>query len=399
MSVKGELASHICVSVKMKGPLRIDILKKSLDIVINHHDIFRFRFDLDQENQMPTDSAGWSLHHEDISHEKRPWKKLDSLLLENGKIPFDLKNECPARFYIYNVVSETSVFALVCHHLALDGWSIAQFVEDVSRAYTSFEKNENFTLPKRLNYADFVKNPLRFGNNEKEREAKIFWENKFKSKSISHFPFPKDSSQTLDGSRFIFSIDYEEYNGVKDISKQNKVTPFIYLLSAFYKTLMERNYLPDFTIGIPAGNRNLEGADKMMGQCANLLTFKIAAQKEIGNEDLLKLIKQEMIDSFRYMIHPYEELEQFVGRPLFNITFNMEPTSDLPDFGEVSLFIHPFPITVSEFDLTINITDLEYHYHCEIDYRTDVLSEAGVLKLSQEFIKIIQKLNKSFKQA
>ena len=180
---------------------------------------------------------------------------------------------------------------------------------------------------------------------------------------------------------------------MKDNTKKEKVTPFIYLLSSFYQTLMQKNYQSNFTIGIPASNRDSEGADKMMGQCSNLVTFEINAPVTQAFPELIKQVKEEMIQTFSHMIHPYEDLEKFTGKALFNITFNMEPTTDLPDFGEVSLFLHPFPISVSEFEMTINVSDMDYYYHCEVDYRTDLLTEAEVLQLSKEFNDIIRRNN------
>jgi NRPS condensation-like uncharacterized protein len=381
----------------MKGKLNVEILKKSLDKVIKHYDIFKFRFDINSGTQSTANSEEWQLNLNDISTEKRPWKKLDEYLLAIGKTPFNLLKECPARFYLYHVVEETAVFAMVCHHIALDGWSIAQFVEDISKTYSAFEKNENFQLEKRLRYQDFVLNPLRFGDKDKEVKAKSYWEEKFKDKNVSHYPFSPNPSQALEGSRFVFSIEYDAYKEAKDLAKKNKTTPFIYLLSAFYQTLMEKMYQENLCIGIPAGNRNSTGADKMLGQCSNLLPFILKADKGVDPEAILKMIKAEMINCFQFMIHPYEELEHYVGKPLFNISFNMEPATDLPDFGEVSLFIHPFPISVSEFDLTINITDLDYYYHCEMDFRSDVLNTQQVLKLSQEFVEVLKKVNQHFK--
>jgi len=394
---QGELASHICVSVKMKGGLNVEMLQQSLDKVIKHYDIFKYRFDILNGTQFSSATDEWQLNVHDLTTEKRPWKKLDEQLLTIGKMPFQLLKECPARFYLYHVVEETAVFAMVCHHIALDGWSIAQFVEDISKTYSALEKKDNYQLIKRLSYQEFIQNPLRFGDQSKEEKAKLYWEEKFKHKPLSLYPFSSQPSQSLEGLRFVFAIEYETYKDAKNLAKQNKVTPFVYLLSAFYQTLMERHYQAEFTVGIPAGNRNLNGADKMLGQCSNLLPFILKAEKNADPEKLLKMVKTEMINCFQYMIHPYEELENFVGHPLFNVSFNMEPASDLPDFGDVSLFIHPFPICVSEFDMTINITDLDYYYHCEIDYRIGNLSAPQVLKFSQDFFEVLKRINQNLK--
>ncbi len=341
--------------------------------------------------------AHWDLKTEDLSHQKRTWKVLDERLASLGQEPFKLEEECPARFYLFKVAHETHVFAVVCHHAALDGWSLAQFFEEVSAHYSNLSEDKTPpSLPARLSFQSFVQNPERYGTSDRQQGAALYWEKKFATLP-GLFPLSPKESTSLEGARLVFNVEYELYKSAKDLIKELKLTPFIYLISAFYLTLSKRHYTEALSLGVPSGNRELKDADKMMGQCANLLTFLFMLPQNPLPDDVIKIVKQEMVTSFPNLCYPHEELLQKVKAPLFNIVFNIEPTSDLPDFGEVSLFIHPFPIRACEHDLTLNISDLDYFWHCEFDYRTDQLNETEAHKLSQEFLDVLKGMNAYFK--
>jgi acyl transferase domain-containing protein/glutamate-1-semialdehyde aminotransferase len=390
-SSDGELASHICLSVKMKGKLNPEWLKKSLELTVASYDAFRLRVDLQSGRQWFDARSLVPFSAEDLTQAEVPWDELEKQLRLEGQKPFDLVNEPPVRFSLYHVVEETAVFAFVCHHIALDGWSIAQFIEDVARAYGSIEKDEIFQAPQKLSFKDYLDTPLKYGSEKTQQEARDYWENRWKARAENLIKWPGGKkNNSLAGARAVFDIEYGLYKKIKKSAQNSKMSPFMFMMSAFAALMKQVDPSANrMTIGTPAANRDLEGTDKMIGNCANLLPLDI----EIGTGDaksLLAQVKASMVQAFGWMTYPYEDLQKSVGHPLFNAVFNVEPASELPDFGDVSLFVHPFPISAVEFDLTVNLTDLEYFYHGEIDFKTGVLNDDQVIAWADDFVKILK---------
>lgn len=385
----GEAAAHICVAVKMKGELNKKLLEEALDTVVGHYDAFRLRVELKQKRQFFAPPQKLSIKMEDLTKAKIPWRALDERLREEGARPFDPANEPLCRFFLFDVVEETSVFGLVCHHLALDGWSLARFIEDMAEVYSALDKGERANLKKAMPFETFLAHPEKFGSAKKVQGAKEFWEKKF-----PHAPKPlrwqKPATTDLKGERVVFSIEYALYNSIKKTAKEQKVNTLMFLASGFFKLLKEIDPEGTPTVGIPAGNRDLEGADDMVGNCANLLTIQVPTSEGESAASVMSQFKAELIGALTHMMHPHEELERKLGAPTFNVSFNVEPASELPDFGPVSLFVHAFPVTASEFDFTMNLTDLEYFFHGEVDFRTGVLSDTEVLKLVERYQEILK---------
>ncbi len=421
----GEAASHICLTVKMKGELQIDVLEKSLQNVVNHYDAFRLRFDLDSGRQWFEKTAFSPLHVTDVSGSDVPWDELEVQLRTAGHKPFDLQHEPPVRFHLYPVVEATAVFAMTCHHVALDGWSIAQFIENVAKEYSALVSGTDshsigdstdgsaertngrsssgtaHPIPPSMTFEQYLNHPEKFGTTRKTQNAQVFWENKWLDRKPRYIQWPTGKETALNtslkGSRIVFDIEYGLYTKIKKTAQSLKLSPFMFMLGAFATLMKKLDTLQDakrssnvITIGTPAANRDLDGADKMVGNCANLLPMDIQLNEHESPLDLLKRVKSDMLQALTHMAHPYEVLEKKVGQPLFNVTFNVEPASELPDFGDVSLFMHPFPITGSEFDLTFNLTDLEYYYHGEADFKTDLLNDVQVTQWADEFVRILK---------
>jgi iturin family lipopeptide synthetase A len=393
----GEVASHICLSVKMKGELSIPLLEKALAEVLEFYDAFRLRFDLLQETQWFHPTLEVKLKHQDFRDFEMPWTELDRDLYEQGKVPFDLKNESPIRLCLYQMVPETAVLSIVAHHIALDGWSFTQFLEEIAEAYTVLEKNESFKLPKTLSFKEFLNLPERLGSPEKRKSAEIYWQQQFDQASpkLIMFPHRDATNPSLRGKRFTFDLEYVLYKKVKKISHELKVTPLVILLAAFSKLMHKIDAQNEFTIGVPAPNREAPGAERLVGNCANLLPIQIRNLNGTPDLTAIQKIKDELFLGFQNMMHPYESLKEALGKKLFNVTFNIEPSNDLPDFGEVSLFVYPFPVDGSEFDLSMNLTDLEYFYHGEIDFRMASMGEDEVLQWIKDFKLVVANLLKS----
>jgi len=170
--------------------------------------------------------------------------------------------------------------------------------------------------------------------------------------------------ESIAGERLTFSVENSIYKAVKAAAKRLKMTPTMVLLHSFYLLLKEIDpQSQKITVGIPAANRDLDGAESMIGNCANLLPIQFSGDWQSPILDQMKSVKSNLIQAYQNMTYPYEQLQVHAGGPLFNVSFNVEPMAELPDFNDVTLFMYAYPIVACEFDMIFNVTDLEYFYH------------------------------------
>ena len=126
-------------ALRIRGPLDVEALGAALDDVIARHESLRTIFpDTDgvpSQQVLPAQPGMWrrggaavlSLPEQDVFGE----------LMALAGYRFDLSAEIPIRAQIYSVGPEQHVVAIVVHHIAFDGWSIAPMVRDIGEAYSS----------------------------------------------------------------------------------------------------------------------------------------------------------------------------------------------------------------------------------------------------------------------
>ncbi|MDB5038827.1 MAG: amino acid adenylation enzyme/thioester reductase family protein [Bacteriovoracaceae bacterium] len=399
LSADGEAASHICLSVKMKGPLKKTVLEKALFKMLSLSDVFRLRVDLTKGLQWLDPTTSLPFDSEDLTSFEAPWQELDARLLEEGKRPFLLEKEPPVRFRLYDVAEETAVFSMVCHHIALDGWAISRFIEDLAKAYRAIDMSEPFDFVPQMQFFKFLETPNHFGPVSRLENAKKHWEEKFKKPpeflKWKNTKTQNEKTPSLKAERLTFPIDNAIYKKLKAAAKEWKMTPMMCLLSSFYSLLKEMSESSTLTIGVPAANRDLDGAEGMIGNCANLVPIQFTTKENESFVDQTKRVKAELIEAYQNMSHPYEKLKEKLDAPLFNVSFNVEPLAELPDFNDVSLFMYAYPIAAAEFDLSFNLTDLEYFYHLEIDFQTHELKAEEIIVWANRYSKILEDALKS----
>lgn len=370
-------ANNICVSAKVKGFLDVSKLQKAIEIIIQNRDIFQWSYSKESDKQYFSKNVK-PLHFEFINLRsiERPWKILDKQLLELSETQFDLEAQSPMLIKIFDVVEETYLLAIIAHHMAFDGWSMTLFFEDLASAYNALLKGEKVLLRSSYGFSKYL---------EQKPEISINMEESLIHKYMGADPAmlfrdkSSDESRDYSGQRIVFDIEMKVFEALKQWGKQNKMTPFMILLAAFARTLMKEFKKTNLTIGIPAANRDILGTEIMYGNCANLVPVTLEGE-EVSILKFVQQVKMKMIEGYQSMSYPYELLREKTGE-LFDVYFNLEPTSDLPEFDEASLIIHPFSISSSEFPLMLNITDFEHYYHCEMDFQISKINDDRVLKI------------------
>lgn len=369
-------ANNICVSAKVKGELDVTKLQEAIEYIVQKRDIFKWCYSQENRSQyFQSVAKPVDMEFINLRAIERPWKILDKQLNDLSKTQFDLEKQSPMLVKIYDVVEETHLMAVITHHMAFDGWSMTLFFEDLATVYNAMIKGQEPVLRPAYSFEQLLKNPPAISTT-----AEDILVHKYNG-TETHTLFdsgPADKSD-FEGERIVFDIELKVFEALKRWCKQNKVTPFMLLMAGFTKVLMDHFNKKVLTMAIPAANRDVMGTEVMYGNCANLVPVTL----ENNADSILKFVfqaKERMIEGYQTMSYPYELLKAKTG-DLFDVYFNLEPTSDLPEFDNASLLIHPFVISSSEFPLMLNVTDFEHYYHCEMDFQKKFISDDAVLKI------------------
>ncbi|MEM7678586.1 MAG: MupA/Atu3671 family FMN-dependent luciferase-like monooxygenase [Myxococcota bacterium] len=121
------------VCFELKGPLRIDALRRALERLVERHETLRTTVSADKKNfiiartaEIPIEQVDLShTHPEDFQSEVKAW------LIRQGRVGFDLVKGPVFRASLARFGDEHHVVLMATHHALCDGWSIGVLNEEM----------------------------------------------------------------------------------------------------------------------------------------------------------------------------------------------------------------------------------------------------------------------------
>ena len=133
----GVATYNMPTAFRISGALDVEALGAALDDVIARHESLRTIFpDIDGvafQQVVPARAGMWRRGGAAVVSLPEP--DVVGALVALAGYRFDLSAEIPIRAQIYSVGPEQHVVAIVAHHIAFDGWSMAPMVRDIADAY------------------------------------------------------------------------------------------------------------------------------------------------------------------------------------------------------------------------------------------------------------------------
>src|SRR5262249_46689948 len=123
--------------VQLNGDLDSSALAQALTLLVQRHPILHSRIEeVDGEPRgVIGNSADFVLRTVDASRSHDPLEESRRLIEALINEPFAFEKEIPVRALLVAIGPNEFVFALITHHLFVDGWSFGVMLRDLSRFY------------------------------------------------------------------------------------------------------------------------------------------------------------------------------------------------------------------------------------------------------------------------
>ncbi len=119
---------HLPVSVRLRGPLQIDILERCLTEITQRHEILRTTFSLEEDQPRQHIHPGGSVELRQIDLSVLPEERRENeariRIREFFQQPFDLERGPLWRTCVLFLGREDYILATCLNHMIADGWSI-----------------------------------------------------------------------------------------------------------------------------------------------------------------------------------------------------------------------------------------------------------------------------------
>ena len=394
-------AYNIPQLTRIKGKVNITVLERSIEEIIRRHEIIRsvyFFNDNGDPVQRITPCSEFKIKLADLGdelEEHREAKAMD-LAEEEALRPFNLETGPLLRACLIRLKQDDHLFILTVHHIISDGWSMDILFREMSQLYTAFSRGEPSPLPDLpIQYTDYIAWQKKWLRGEKIEAQKQFWKEYLKD--IARFELsadhPRPAIQTHNGAKHTLQLPKQLTDSLKGLSRRERVTLFMTLLTAFQVLLYRYTGLGDIVVGIPAASRNRAEIEGLIGFFVNTLVIRTDASDNPVFLHLLKTSRRKLLDVYEHQDLPFEHLVKELNpkrdmsrNPLFQISFalqNVSPSSlELPGLTVERVEVED---TMAKFDLEVSLEVNEEGLRGSFIYNTDLFDTVTIERLAANY--------------
>ncbi|SEC17985.1 amino acid adenylation domain-containing protein/thioester reductase domain-containing protein [Tenacibaculum sp. MAR_2009_124] len=398
--LKGSKEYDMPLILELKGDVQSTILKKTLKLIISRHEILRTMLLSEEGNgyQKIVSEDQWELALQTITTNESLKEQIDTFT----STPFDLALDYKVKAKLFKVSEQNFVFACVFHHIVGDGWSKDIFFNEFTTIYKALSLNTEPKLPfLTLQYADYAIWQRQYLSGSILEKQLEYWHKKLHGVSNITLPldFARPSIQSNSGNSIEHILASELSNSLNRVCKEEGVTLFMLLLSAFKVLLSRWSNQQDICVGTPIANRTQAELEGMIGFFVNTLALRSDLSKNLSFKKLLNSVKETTLEAYDHQLAPFERIVDRVlnerdlsTSPLFQVAFILQNTPNESD-GLILNNIQASPYNTNhesaKFDLTLSSYEKDNHIYLGINYRTELFQKDTIQRLLNGYVQLL----------
>ena len=386
----GSSAYNLPAAMRLTGRLDFRAFERSLDEIIDRHEVLRTRFVMldDTPIQIISPSLRFRVPVIDLSElpESAREHTVARLVAEEARKPFDLECGPLLRASMLKLGEAEHVALFTMHHIAGDGWSIGIIIRELSALYDAFSKGGSSPfeeLP--IQYADYARWQQEWLQGIEMKSQLDYWRQRLDGSQpmlelVTDRPRPP--LHTFNGRRCYYSLSQDLTQPIAALSRSEGVTLFTILLAAFQALLHRYTGQEDISLGSPIANRSRVETEPLIGCFVNTLVLRADLSGNPTFRELLGRARKVVLEALTHQELPFEKLVEELQpardlshSPFFQVMFDLQniPIQSL----ELSdLKIAPLEMTgeTEKFDLSLTLVETQQGLVASIGYNTDLFN-------------------------
>ncbi|HLO86301.1 MAG TPA: amino acid adenylation domain-containing protein [Nostocaceae cyanobacterium] len=399
-----DTAYNIFNPVRIIGLLDVPALEKSLNEIIQRHEILRTNFTLEngQPVQVIAPALTLKLPIIDLSKllDAEKEQTAQKLAQQEAEKPFKLDTDPLLRATLLRLDQTEYILLFTMHHIIFDGWSTGILIQELLSFYEAFSLGKNSTLPElTIQYADFTIWQNQWLQGEVLEKLITYWQHQLQNLPTLKLPtdYPRTIKPTSPGSQQSFKLSPTISQQIKTLSTQQGVTIFMTLLAAFAILIHYYSQQNDIVIGTDVANRNQGETEGLIGFFVNQLVLRTKFDGNPSLRELLKIVQSVTLDAYAHQDLPFDKLVEIINpernlhsTPLFQVKliFQNNPTTALNISG-----LHfqdlQMETKTATFDLLFELKDTEEGIRGLLKYNTDLFAASTIARMLKHFETIL----------
>jgi len=393
--------------VHLSGELDLAALAGSLDALQVRQEILRARFYVEEgeprQRIAPFEPLPLPLVDLGGLAEGDREKRFQRHLGEMARGAFDLERGPLLRSGLLRLSENEHTLIVVLHHVVCDGWSQGLLPRELGELYDALSTGREPRLePLPIDYGDFAAWQREYLQGEVLENHLEFWK---KSLGASHPPIalptdrPRPPVATSRGRRWAFQVPEELAKTLRGASRNQRATPFMIALSAFFVLLAKLAGQEDLRVGVPVSGRDRPETENLIGMFINTLVIRGEPGRVTSFRELLDRVRETLLDAHAHQELPFEKLVEELQperdlqtSPLFQVLFAFQnfPLGGRRLDSDLELSPVQPDVGTAKFDLTLSLVDQSQGFRGYLEYKTALFDRTTAMRIVAQYLHLLE---------
>ena len=402
---------NTAASLRICSPLDVVAMERAFQYLLDRHPLLRAYFPVQDGKPQQRIRENQSLRFEIIDATDGDEEQLRQQVVQTYQQPFDLEAGPLLRIHLFRRSDEDHVYLLTVHHIVFDAWSGWLFMDEFSKAYSSITAGKTPSLvPLQHNYQNYIQWQTDMLAGPEGEKLWQYWQKKL----AGEIPVlqlatdrPRPPVQTFHGATIGFSIDETLTRQLRELARIEGTTLFTVLMAAFNVLLHRYTGQDDIIVGSPTVGRDNRDFTGIAGYFVNPVVIRTDSSGNPTFQSFLQKVSEAVLGAIGHQDYPFPLLVKRLQpkrssgfSPLFQVDFVLQKVQ-VGGFADLfyvtgkteaamnwgGLEIQPFVIPQQEgqFDLTLEIIELEDSLSGHFKYNTDLFDAGTIERMSEHF--------------
>ncbi|MCD9140755.1 non-ribosomal peptide synthetase [Streptomyces albireticuli] len=404
-------AYNVPLVLDLRGELDEEALRAALADVLERHESLRTVFPETRgvPRQRVLDGA---VARPELTAVVVAPEELDAAVAAAVRQPFYLAAEAPVRARLFTTGPGVHVLALVVHHIACDGWSLAPLWRDLADAYAARrEGRAPGAEPLPVQYADYTLWQRALLGDADDPDSLAARQIAYWTEALAGLPEcaelpgdrPRPQVASYRGDTLHFGVDADLHRRITELAERCGASPFMVLHAALATLLTKLGAGTDLAIGTPVAGRTDHALDGLVGFFVNTLVLRTDTSGNPAFRDLLARVRETDLAAYAHQDVPFERLVDALAparglahHPLFQVMLALqnapEGAAELPGLTVAERAVST---GACRFDLSLSLRERRgadrrpAGMDGVVEYGTDLFDREGAERLVHRFLRLL----------
>ncbi|MBC5800016.1 MAG: amino acid adenylation domain-containing protein [Candidatus Eremiobacteraeota bacterium] len=405
----GSSAYNVRHAVRLRGPLDVVALQRSIDAIVDRHEILRTSFALVDGELMqfiaPTGTTALRfVDVSDLPHKDRE-SRAREIVSDEATHGFDLEKGPLVRALLVRSGPTEHVFLTVMHHILTDDWSTGVFNRELAAFYEGYSGGEIPELDELpIQYADFAAWQREWLQGDEFERQIGYWRERLAG-APGRIELPTDRPRSphagSDGASRSLIVSRAVLEQLHGFGNQHGATLFMTVLAAFNVLLYRYCGQTDLVVGLPISTRTRTELQDLIGFFVNTLALRTHVSGELSFTKLLQDVRDAALRAYEHQDVSFEQVvaelhpDRSVGEtPLVNVLFHLQNKRGDTAARLPGTQAEPFPLgtTTAKFDIILRAAEMPDGLQCTISYRPDLFDGARIERMLSNFETLLESI-------